>query len=242
MDRARLAPALLSLLAFGCRSAESAPGRAPASAAPPPGCTLVFLETGPKSGQLSKDENDRAFVGHFSNMQRMAAAGQLLVAGPFGEQRHDPALRGLFVLATADRDEARRWAETDPTTQAGIFTLEFHDLATTAPLAAARERDLDRIAQARAAGRTPEPGAGARPYVLLTAEHGDVAERELGGLMTAEGGVFLLGRLDGSRALALLDSANIEEARVRFAPQLENVGAHTLDEWFASGELAGMVH
>jgi hypothetical protein len=92
-----------------------------------------------------------------------------------------------------------------------------------------------------AEGKTPSPGEGARPYVLLTAEHGELAERELAPLLTREGGVFLLARLDGSRAFALLDAQDLDEARERFAPQLENLGAHELDEWFASGELASLV-
>lgn len=227
----------LFLAALGaCRSAE------PASAPAPSGCTLVFLRTGPKSGRLSPDENRRAFEGHFANMERMASEGQLLVAGPFGRERHDPALRGIFVLSSAERAEAERWAGTDPTTQAGVFVLEFHDLATeSAPLAAALERDTARRAEQAASGRTPSPGDGARPYVLLTAEDGARAERELSPLRTGEGGVFLVARLDRTRAFAILDARDLSEARERFAPQLESLGAHVLDEWFATDQLAGMV-
>ena len=99
----------------------------------------------------------------------------------------------------------------------------------------------DRRAQQEAEGRTPSPGEGARPYVLLTAEHGDLARRELAPLLSSDGGVFLLASLDGTRALALLDAQDVAEARERFAPQLENLGAHVLDEWFASSQLARLV-
>jgi uncharacterized protein YciI len=235
MSSIHVACALLLAVLGACRSTE------PEEAPVPRGCTLVFLKTGPRSGQLSPDENRRAFEGHFANMERMAGAGQLLVAGPFGQGRHDPTLRGIFVLASAERGEAKRWALTDPTTQAGVFVPEFHDLATEAPLAAALERDLARAAEQKASGRTPEPGEGARPYVLLTAEDGTRAERELAPLRTSAGGVFLIGRLDGSRAFAILDARDLAEARERFAPQLENLGAHVLDEWFASDQLARMV-
>ena len=145
------------------------------------------------------------------------------------------------MLASAQRAEAQSWAETDPTTQAGVFVLEFHDLATDAPLLAALERDVAWRKQQEAAGRTPAPDEGARRYVLLTAEHGDLAERELGDLRTQEGGVLMLARLDGSRAFALLDATDLAGARERFGPQLENLGAHVLDEWFASKQLASMV-
>jgi uncharacterized protein YciI len=245
MDRKTLAPLALALVLAGlaaCAAPEprtaAEPGTPPV---PVPGCTLVRIKTGPKSGTLSQEENGRAFAGHFSNMERMAAAGQLLVAGPYGERRHDPDLRGIFVLASARRAEARAWAETDPTTQAGVFALEYHDLVTDAPLAAALARDRAWRAEQLAAGRTPQPGEGARPYVLLTAEHGDLAERELGPLRTRAGGVLLLGRLDGTRAFALLDAEDRAAAEERFGPQLAHLGAHVLDEWFASGELARMV-
>lgn len=235
---------LLSSL-VACRSTQ--PGSAPAAKNPEPSTpaehayTLVLIQTGPRSGKLSKEENDRAFAGHFENMGRMAEARQLVVAGPYGEERHDPNLRGLFVLDSAERAEAESWASTDPTARAGVFVLEFHDLATDAPLLRALEADLAWRAQQEAEGRTPNPGEGARPYVLLTAEHGDLARRELAPLLSSEGGVYLLASLDGTRALALLDAEDVAEARERFAPQLENLGAHVLDEWFASSQLARLV-
>lgn len=232
-------PFLLLLLVSACRATEAAP--APVRAAPGGLHTLVLIKTGPRSGQLSKEENERAFAGHFANMERLAEERKLLVAGPFGTSRHDQDLRGIFVLASGDRSEAEAWAHTDPTTQAGVFTLEFHDLRTDAPLLRALEADLAGNQRARAEGRQRRPGDGARPYVLLTAEHGDLARRELAPLHSPEGGVFLLADLDDGRALALLDAPDVATARERFAPQLENLGAATLDDWFASSELANLV-
>jgi uncharacterized protein YciI len=246
LTRSLLIAPLLTLGA--CRtpvqSPAPAPETAPAPRAPdsPAACyTLVLLKTGPRSGQLSKEENGRAFEGHFANMGRLANERKLLVAGPYGQARHDPALRGVFVLASGDRSEAEAWASTDPTTQAGVFVLEYHELRTEAPLLRALEADIAWRAEQEAAGRTPSPGEGARGYVLLTAEHGDLARRELTPLLDAEGGVFLLAQLDGTRAWALLDAPDLATARERFAPQLANLGAHELDEWFASSQLAGLV-
>ena len=85
-----------------------------------PTFTLVQIKTGPQSGKLSQEDSERAFAGHFANMGRMAEARELLVAGPYGARRHDPALRGLFLLATSDRAQAERQAATDPTTHAGV--------------------------------------------------------------------------------------------------------------------------
>lgn len=223
----------LTLAALAC---QATPAAGPRSA-----YTLVQIRTGPQSGKLSAEANAEAFAGHFANMERLAKARQLVVAGPYGERRHAPDLRGIFVLASADRAEAEAWAGTDPTTRAGVFVLEYHDLVTRAPLQAALERDLAWRAEQEAAGRTPEPGEGARPYVLLTAEEGERAERELAPLLTPEGGVFLLGRLDGTRAFAILDAADAPEARERFGPWLEQLGPFALDEWFASRQLARLV-
>lgn len=223
----------LSPWLFACRSTPSVPGEHV--------YTLVLIQTGPLSGKLPKEENERAFAGHFANMGRMAEARQLMVAGPYGGGRHDPNLRGIFVLDSAERAQAEAWGGTDPTTQAGVFVLEYHELSTNAPLLRALEDDLAWRAGQEAEGRTPPPGEGARPYVLLTAEHGDLARRELEPLLSTDGGVFLLARLDGTRALALLDAQDIAEARERFGPQLENLGVYVLDEWFASTQLARLV-
>jgi uncharacterized protein YciI len=216
----------------------AAPGSTPAGVPAEPGYTLVLIRTGPKSGQLSAEENQRAFAGHFANMERMAREGQLVLAGPYGEARSASDLRGIFVLDTTARTEAEAWAGTDPTTQARVFRLEFHALATAAPLRRALAEDMAWRERELAAGRTPQPGEGGRVYVLLTAEQGEAARRELAPLSSSDGGVLFLARLDGTRALALLDVSSLEEARERFAPQLEHLGPYTLDEWFASAQLA----
>ena len=57
---------------------------------------LVVLKTGPT--RVPDGEARKAmFAGHFANMERLAKAGKLVIAGPFTE---DPqGWRGLFVLA-----------------------------------------------------------------------------------------------------------------------------------------------
>ncbi len=202
----------------------------------PRGYTLVFLKTGPQSGKLSKEDNQRAFAGHFANMGRLAEEHKLVLAGPFGETRHDNALRGLFVLNSSKREEASAWASTDPTTQAGVFVLEYHDFSTDAPLEKMIVRVLALQEQAKAEGRIPKPGDSARPYVLLTAEQGNLARRELLPLLKG-GGVFLVASLDGGRTLALLDAKDSADAQLHFAKLLGSVGPYTLDDWFATDQL-----
>jgi uncharacterized protein YciI len=155
MNRMPLAFLLLVLaLVAGCRSAEPAvQTRA---------YTLVLIKTGPQSGKLGKEENQRVFAGHFENMARLSNERKLLVAGPYGAARHDKSLRGIFILDTGDRGQATAWAATDPSVEAGVFVLEYHDLRTDAPLIASLERDLDRTAKAKTEGRVTKPGDGAR--------------------------------------------------------------------------------
>jgi uncharacterized protein YciI len=235
---------LVSLAACGSTPSptvvETAPS-APPTAPPPaqsPAYTLVWIRTGPRDGQLPQEERAAAFAGHFSNMERLAEERKLLLAGPFGAVRHAADLRGIFVLATAEAELARAWAASDPTTQAGVFVLEQEPLTTAMPLSAMLEAELARAAARRAAGETPKPGEGARGWALLVAEHGDLARRELAPLVSHDGGVFLLGELGGGRALAVLDAANAAEARERFGPELSAIGAHTLDDWFATDLIA----
>ncbi len=199
--------------------------------------TLVQLKTGPMSGKLSKEENEKAFAGHFSNMGKLAEEHKLLLAGPYGSERHDKALRGIFVLNTGDRAEAMAWASTDPTTQAGVFVLEYHDFATNAPLVAMQQRTLAQRKQAEAEGRTLKPGDGARPYVLLVAKDGPAARRELTHMLN-DRGVCLLAELDDGSVLAVLDAKDAADARARNRDMLARIGPHTLDDWFATDQLA----
>jgi uncharacterized protein YciI len=226
MNRIAIALALVvSSLFGGCKSTPSdAKSRA---------YTLVYLKTGPDSAQVDKEELPKLFAGHMSNMQRMANERQLVVAGPYGKQRHDKMLRGIFVMNTNERAQAKSWAETDPTTRAGVFVLEYHELRTEASLLATLELDMARTAKAEAEGKVLKPGDGARGYVLLTAEHGDLARRELADLVAAKR-VYMLADLDADRVLAILDAKDLAAAQELLGARAAKLGSHTLDEWFAS--------
>lgn len=81
---------------------------------------LVILTTGP--AEISDPERRKTlFAGHFSNMARMAEAGQLLLAGPLMDA---PPKRGLFVLNVDNLEEAEALVRTDPAVAAGIFDFE----------------------------------------------------------------------------------------------------------------------
>ncbi|MGB3966742.1 MAG: hypothetical protein WBO45_08425, partial [Planctomycetota bacterium] len=68
---------------------------------------------------------------------------------------------------------------------------------------------------------------------LLTATDGEDAR----GALAHHPAVLLAARLDGTRALFLLDAANVAAARERLGALTGRLGAFTLDEWFGSGLL-----
>lgn len=84
---------------------------------------LVVLKTGP-TRVPDGAAREAMFAGHFANIQRLADAGKLVLAGPFAQ---DPAgWRGLFVLAVDSVDEARALVETDPVITQGEMVAEYH--------------------------------------------------------------------------------------------------------------------
>lgn len=77
-------------------------------------------------------ERDAMFAGHMANIERLAAEGKLVLAGPFIS---DPAgWRGLFVLATESAEEAASWVGTDPVIAQGEMLAEYHPWYATAVL------------------------------------------------------------------------------------------------------------
>jgi len=84
---------------------------------------LVILRTGP-TRVPDGDARKAMFAGHFTNMERLAKDGKLALAGPFAD---DPdGWRGLFLLAVADVEEARRLTATDPVIVNGEMVAEYH--------------------------------------------------------------------------------------------------------------------
>ena len=82
---------------------------------------LVILKSGPNKVPPGP-ERDEMFRGHFANMQRLSAAGTLVLAGPLDGV---DGWRGLFVFAVGDVEEARRLASTDPVIIKGEMVAEF---------------------------------------------------------------------------------------------------------------------
>ena len=84
---------------------------------------LVILKTGPKDSTITGKERDDLFAGHLANIRRLADAGKLALAGPFG--KNDKQFRGLFIFNVTTIDEARALVESDPTIKAGVLIADF---------------------------------------------------------------------------------------------------------------------
>ncbi|MCA9271641.1 MAG: hypothetical protein KDA31_01215 [Phycisphaerales bacterium] len=172
---------------------------------------FVFITTG-EATDLTPDEQREAFGGHFSNMRRMAAAGDLLIAGPFGPPLAKPDHRGLFVFDAETIEEGMAHAETDPTYQAGVFKLTPHLLTTDEPLTKLHELDMKALEEL---GENPPPGANARAYVLASASF----DEKLYEQASKAEGVLIVARLHGSgedesdEILLWLDAENEDAAK-----------------------------
>src|SRR5205809_4871789 len=84
---------------------------------------MGFLRKGPNYGAGDSHENERIFQGHIANINRMAAAGKLAVAGPFGD---DGDIRGILIFKNTTAEEAKNLVAADPAVKGGQLILELH--------------------------------------------------------------------------------------------------------------------
>lgn len=216
------------LLVTACQSAPAAPERAPAR-----DCVFLQLKSGPRSETISKEDAQKVFAGHFANMQRLAEAGQLLLAGPYGTPKRDPDLRGVFILSPTDVEAAEALARTDPGVIAGVFRTESVRMRTRAPLDAYIEHELANRAKDKAAGIERELGEGMRSYVWLTSEHGRRARQAMLDMQ----GILLWGELADGRAIALIDAVDVDACASLLGERANSMGPFVMDPWYGSGEL-----
>ncbi len=85
---------------------------------------LVILKTGPTKVPAGV-ERDEMFRGHMANIARLSAERKLALAGPFAGEE---TWRGLFILAVADIEEAKRLVATDPVIVKGEMVAEYHEV------------------------------------------------------------------------------------------------------------------
>lgn len=235
-----LPPACLLAALAAC--AASPPAAAPQDPGPSAAAdaeqayVLVYLLSGPRESVVSEDEMRAAMEGHFANMQRLGEEGLLLVAGPLGPPRLDPAHRGIFLFDAADVERGRALAASDPSIQAEVLAPRVYPFRCTAPL---RELPpLERAARAARAAAGESAFAGTS-FVLASAREDEDAALALEPFVD-EGLVLFWGRLGGElegTALFALDVRTSEEARELLDVAAGSVGreiAWQISPWFSS--------
>ncbi len=83
---------------------------------------MALLKAGPNRNR--PPEEARALqAAHMANIDRLAAEGKLVLAGPFGDSGE---LRGIYIFDVATVAEAEALTRTDPAIKAGQLGMELH--------------------------------------------------------------------------------------------------------------------
>lgn len=188
--------------------------------------TLVYLKTGPKSGQKTREESTNIFRGHMDNMRRLADEGHLIIAGPF-DKPADQSWRGIFLLDVAGVESARQITATDPGVIEGVFTAELHPFLASPDLR--RTLALEQEHKAANPQDIPKPGAppaNIRAYVMITAKDASKASRAIadssigqhvvwwGRFKESKGGVFVVDAEKAEDVRSVLSGADMGECAV----------------------------
>lgn len=83
---------------------------------------LVILKSGTVTN-LPKEKQDSIFRGHMANINRLAEAGKLIVAGPLG--KNEKAYRGIFIFDVETVPEAQQLVATDPVMMSKVMEAEY---------------------------------------------------------------------------------------------------------------------
>ena len=82
---------------------------------------FVMIKTGPKQ-DFDSVQKATLFKGHMANINRLYYDGIIKVAGPFG--KNDLTWRGIFIFDCKTKEEAEKFAQTDPAIAAGLFAVD----------------------------------------------------------------------------------------------------------------------
>lgn len=83
---------------------------------------MALLKAGPNRDR-TPEEARKLQAGHMANINRLAAEGKLVLAGPFAD---NGPLRGIYIFDVATVAEAEALTKTDPAIQAGSLVMELH--------------------------------------------------------------------------------------------------------------------
>lgn len=82
----------------------------------------IYLR-GENREKLSEEASAKIMEGHLANINKFAESGQIVVAGPFGD---DTEKRGILIFDVDTQEEAEAILKEDPAVKAGRLTYEIH--------------------------------------------------------------------------------------------------------------------
>ena len=82
---------------------------------------FCLLRTGSNT-TATKEETQKLFEGHMSNISRLAKEGKLVVAGPF--MKNERNYRGIYIFNASSIEEAKEFVATDPAVQSNLLEAE----------------------------------------------------------------------------------------------------------------------
>ena len=85
------------------------------------GYFMTLLSPGPKQKEFTDEQKAELMKGHFGHIRRQAQAGNLLLAGPFGEQKPERVFSGIYLYEVDSLERAEALSAEDPALQAGYF-------------------------------------------------------------------------------------------------------------------------
>jgi uncharacterized protein YciI len=87
-------------------------------------CQLGLLFRPDDSPQFSDERLQELQAGHLANIEKMAASGDLVIAGPMGD---DTKLRGIFIFRTLDVERVRELVARDPSIRANRLRMDLYE-------------------------------------------------------------------------------------------------------------------
>lgn len=82
---------------------------------------MAFLKVGPNRASIDSAQAVELQRGHMANIRKLANEGKLALAGPFYGKGE---LRGIYIFAVDNLEEAQKLTESDPAIQAGSLEME----------------------------------------------------------------------------------------------------------------------
>ncbi len=124
---------ILALTAFGCLSATAqikhkklmakGPAKAEKKYEMKQYYFVMLVKKKDREEITDTNELNRIQAGHMANITRLAEAGKIIVAGPFGD---DTNWRGIFIFDCKTQEEVENLLKTDPAIAQGRLDYKIH--------------------------------------------------------------------------------------------------------------------